>query len=111
MAQRYDAYEIKYARVNATADGDNSIITGVSEKSIVVLGYALNANAAGVVTLQDSAATPNVHASFALAANGSVSYAGGTNCPAFKIAVGNGLEVNNAAGVDTLGHVSYILVS
>lgn len=105
----YDSYEIKHARINATSDGDNTVISGVADKSIVVLGYAINANAAGVVTLQDSAGTANVHASFELTDGGSVSFAGGTNCPAFRVAKGNGFEVNCAAGVDCLGHVTYVL--
>lgn len=108
MAQRYDSYEVKYARVNATDDGDNTVVAAVTGKSIVVIGYAVNANAAGVVTFKDATAT---HASFELTDGGSVTYAGGTSCPAFRVTKGAALVVNNAAGVDCLGHLSYVLES
>lgn len=101
--------EHKYARVNSTSDGDNTVISGVAGKRIVVTGYAMVANAAGVITVQDSAGTPGVLASFELPDSGGVSYAGGPECPAFELPTGLGLEVSNAAGVDTLGHVTYHL--
>ena len=101
---------IKFARVNATADGDNTIITGVGGKKLRVLGYALVASAAGIITIQDSAGTPAILAQFPLAANGGVSYAGGLECPAFETPTGNGLEISNPSGVDTLGHITYIEV-
>lgn len=100
--------EVKYARINATADGDNTVIAAVAGKALRVLGYALNVTAAGTISLQDTAGTPVVHAQFALAANGVVSYAGGLQAPAFETASGVGLEVNNPTGVDTLGHISYL---
>lgn len=106
----HSTYEKKFARVSAADDGDNTVITGTANKSIYVLGYALNANAAGVVTIQDSAGTPVVHASFELTDGGVVTYAGSEDAPAFKIAKGLNLEINNAAGVDALGHLTYILV-
>jgi hypothetical protein len=99
---------IKYVRVNATADGDNTVITAVTGKKIRVLGYVLVANAAGAVTLQDSTGTPVIFAVFDLAANGGVSYAGGIDCPAFETDVGKGVEVSNGAGVDTKGHITYV---
>lgn len=110
MAYRAGVYEIKHARINATADGDNTVIAATTGKSIVVVGYALSVTVASTVTLQDSAATPVVHASFALPANGTVSYAGDVESPAFKLAAGTAFEVSNAATNDTLGHVTYILV-
>lgn len=110
MASPYANKEVKFARVNATADGANELIAATTGKSIVVLGYALNVNAAGVITLQDDAGTPVVHASFELVDGGGVSYAGSPECPAFKVAAGQALDVSNAAGVDTLGHITYVLV-
>lgn len=100
-------YEVKFARVNATADGDNTVIAAVSGKKIRVLAYVVNANAPGVVTLQDTAGTPVVHASFELTDGGTVSYPGGIFAPAFETAKGTGLEINNAVGVDALGHITY----
>ena len=108
MSSIYKDYEPKFVRVNATTDGDNTVIAAVTGKTVVVLGYAINANAAGVVTLQDTANT--VVASFELTDGGGVTYAGGPACPAFKLPKGLGLEISNAAGVDCLGHLTYILV-
>jgi hypothetical protein len=101
---------IKFARVNATADGDNTIIAAVAGKKLRVLGYALVATAAGTISVQDSAGSPAILAQFPLAANGGVSYGGGFDAPAFETPVGNGLEINNPAGVDTLGHLTYVEV-
>jgi hypothetical protein len=99
---------VEFVRVNATADGDNTVITGRSNERIVVLGYALNVNAAGVITLQDSAGSPAVFASFELVDGGGVSYAGSPECPAFAVTAALNLEVSNAAGVDTLGHITFV---
>lgn len=99
---------VEFVRVNATLDGDNTVITGRSNERILVLGYALNVNAAGVITLQDSAASPAIHASFELVDGGGVSYAGGPDCPAFVVASGLNFEISNAAGVDTLGHITFV---
>ena len=111
MATVYQNLERKFVRVNATADGDNTVITNSDvDKAIVVFGYALNVNAAGVITVQDSAGTPVVHASFELVDGGGVSYAGSSDTPAFVLAKGTNLEISNAAGVDTLGHITYALL-
>ena len=109
MATPYDNLEEKYVRVNATADGANTVITNSDvDKAIVVLSYALNVNAAGVITIQDSAGSPAVHASFELVDGGGVAYGGPR--AAFKVAKGLNLVISNAAGVDTLGHLTYALV-
>lgn len=104
-------YEVKHARINATADGDNTVISAVSGKKIRVLSYVINANAAGVVTLQNTDGTPVVYASFELTDGGTVVYPGGVFAPAFETAVGTGLEISNAVGVDALGHITYQEVS
>lgn len=105
-----ELFERKYVRVNATADGDNTIVAAVAGKAIRVLGYVLVVSAAGEIALQDTAASPVVHASFVLAANGGVSYAGGLGAPALETASGTGLEINNPVGVDTKGHLTYVEV-
>ena len=101
--------DIKHARINATADGANTVIAAVAATQLLILGYALAVTLAGTIALQDTAGTPAVHASFPLAANGGISYAGPTSAPAFEIAVGQGFVINNPAGVDTLGHVTYVV--
>jgi hypothetical protein len=99
-------YRLKYARVNATSDGDNTVISATAGKQITVIGYAIGVNAAGVITFQDTANT--VAASFELTDGGGVSFAGSFECPAFELAANTGFEVSTAAGVDALGHVTYV---
>lgn len=109
MATSY-ASDVKYVRVNATSDGDNTVVAAVASKKIRVLGYNLTVTGAGTVLMQDTAGTPVVHASFIMPANGVISYAGGPLAPAFETAAGAGLEISNPAGVDTLGHLTYVEV-
>lgn len=105
-----DTYEKKFARVNATSDGDNTVIAAVAGKTIYVLGYAINVNAAGVVTWQSTEASPTIVASYEFVDGGGATFAGSEDCPAFKLPKGTGLELNTAVGVDGLGHVTYITV-
>jgi hypothetical protein len=95
-------------RVNATSDGDNEIVAAKSGVKIQVISYALVVDVAGTVSLQDTAGTPTIHAQFPLAANGGVSYAGDTLSPAFTTDVGTGVEINNPAGTNTFGHLTYV---
>lgn len=103
-------YELKFARVNATSDGDNTVVAAVTApKRIYVLGYTINVNAAGVVTWQSTEGTPTVVASYEFVDGGGASFAGSFDCPAFALPPGTGLELSTAAGVDGLGHVTYIV--
>lgn len=99
--------QVKFQRVNATADGDNVIIAAVAGKKIRVLSYVVTVTVAGTMTMQDTQATPAIHAQFSLAAQGGASYPGNQSNPAFETAAGFGVEINNPAGVDTLGHMTY----
>lgn len=102
---------IKYASVNATNDGDNTVIAGVGGVKIRVLGYALTCTGTGTVLLQDTAGSPVIHARIRSGGDGGgASYGGGHDAPAFETATGTGVEVSNPAGVDTLGHITYIEV-
>lgn len=102
--------DVKYAKVDAAADGDNTIIAAVTGKKIRVLGYAPTgaSTAGGTITLQDTAVTPVVHAKLSLGATGGVAYSGGLDAPAFETAAGEGVEVNNPTGADTFGHMVYV---
>jgi hypothetical protein len=108
-------YEKRHVRVNATADSTQTVITGTAGKSIYVLAYSLtlSGTAAGASTIQDSAGSPAVYAAFTLAAANTaipVSYSGDEAAPAFKVAQGLNLVVNNATNVDLTGHLTYVLV-
>jgi hypothetical protein len=98
--------DVKYARVNATADGDNVVLAAVTGKKLVILGYQIQAiTTAGVVTIKDSAA--GVKATFDLAARQAVSYQGSSEAPAFETPTSEGLLINTQASQDVLGHLTY----
>lgn len=102
------ATPIKFVRVNATADGDNTVVAGVASKKLRVLGYVLTVTAAGLVAVKSS--TTTILAELSCDANGGASYAGGLYAPAFETAAGEALVVNTPVGVDAKGHVTYIEV-
>lgn len=103
-------YELKFARINATDDGDNVVVTNPhTQKSIVVLGYALVASGTGGVFAWESEGDVT-HATFDLLDNGGVVYAGSFDCPAFQCNRGHDLELSCPTGTDGLGHLTYILV-
>jgi hypothetical protein len=104
------AIVVKFAAFSATADGDNTIVAAVGGKKIRVLGYLVIATGAGVVTLQDIT-TGTDRAAIRSGGDGQGAvFVGSLECPAFDTATGEGLEVNNPAGVDSHGHVTYIEV-
>lgn len=114
---QYSGYKRQNVRVNATADATQTVIAAVPTDSyIVVIGYAVTVVSGatfGTSTLQDTAGSPAVFAAFATsAANQSVPvvYAGTEDAPAFELAKGVGLVVNNAPAVDMTGHLTYIVV-
>lgn len=102
--------DVKFAKVDATADGDNTVIAAVTGKKIRVLGYVLTgvSTAGATFTIQDTATTPVVHAKLSLPATGGVAYSGGLEAPAFETAAGTGVEINNPTGADALGHMVYL---
>jgi hypothetical protein len=101
---------IKYAMVDATSDGVNELVAAVASKKIVVIGYVLSVDLAGLIIIQDDTGTPVELAKLSLATDGVASYSGGINAPAFETSVGKALDINNPATVNTHGHLTYIEV-
>jgi hypothetical protein len=100
--------EFKFASISATKEGEeNTVIAAVTGKSIVVLAYAFSSTAEGTVVLKTSSGT---HASFNLAKQGGVAFAGDLECPAFKCAEGKALVLETPASTKSLGHITYVLV-
>jgi hypothetical protein len=107
------AHEVKFVRINATSDGDNTLISAVAEKRIRILGYSISntGSAAGDITIQDSAGTPVVFGTISLTNDAApISYAGGVFCPVAETDKGVGLEINCATNVDAVGHLTYQLI-
>jgi hypothetical protein len=65
-----------------------------------------NATTAGVFEVNDDASTN--YLTFEPTKGGSMTYAGGVDCPAFELAKGKALVIKNATGVDTYGHITYV---
>lgn len=109
-AERLATSTLRFKPIAAASDGDNTVIEGTVGKSIFILGYAVNVNAAGVIKFQDSAGSPVNFATFEFTDGGGASYAGGAGAPAFEVTKSLNLEINNAAGVDCTGHITYVVV-
>lgn len=101
---------VKTAAISATADALNEVVAAQSGKRIRVLGYVLNVNAAGTTQWRSGAST---------ALSGAMEFVDGGGvsvpiCPPgrfwFQTASGEALNLNNATGVDSLGHVVYEVV-
>ena len=104
-----DPNDIKFARVNGDADGDNAVVAAVAGKKIRVLGYSLIGSAAGIVTVKSNAtvlAELQVPAGLA-----PVPYAGGHDAPAFETAAGEALIFATQAAQDINGHLTYVEVA
>lgn len=108
---KFTTDSVGHVAIAATSDGDNTVIAAVPGKSIRVIGYAINVNAAGTCQFQDSAAeSPEVFAAFEFPDGGGATYSGSRADPAFEVVPGLALEVKVAEGVDATGHVTYELV-
>ena len=110
-------YPVKHVAVAAQADGVNVVLAGVAGKSIVVLGYTLTCTVAApgqslTGKFQSSAGSPVVLGTFFASDDdfpAPLSYVGNWEAPAFAVAVGDGLDILNGTGVDTVGHLTYML--
>jgi hypothetical protein len=97
----------------ATADGDNTVIAAQGTgKKIRVLGYALNINAPGTVQWKSNTT----------ALSGAMEFVDGGGLVApmcdpsigafwFETAANEALVITNATGVDSLGHVTYLVTA
>lgn len=103
-----DPNDIKFARVNADADSDNTIVPAVSGRKLRVLGYQLIASAAGIATVKSAA---NVLAELQVPAGlDPIAYAGGHDAPAFETGANEALIINTQVGQDVNGHLTYVEV-
>lgn len=102
-----DVAPIKYAVIDDASSPDNTIVTAVTGKRIVVVSYALVASAGVTVRFESGASGTALTGQMSLAANGGVS--SGFN-PGGHFATVAGallnLELGGAESVD--GHLTYI---
>lgn len=100
---------IESVRVNATADGDNTLVPAPGAgRRIVVLGYQLRFIGAGAFVLKSGAAGTTHLEEVGVAAPGTrLTYSGTHDGQAFVCDDNAALVVNNFATGDTLGHLTY----
>ena len=109
-------YPVKHSNIDASADGENSVVAAVAGKRIAVLGYQLavvHATARGTATFR-SLTTNTDHATFMSGTDDLdgpqvYSYFGDLQAPVFECEVGEALGLNNGSGVDCTGHLTYCL--
>lgn len=105
----WGAKDVKTLNLNADNDGDNLVLNPPADNpdaQLVVTGYMISLSAAGTVILRS---TDNGEQYLEVKDPGA-SYAGSFDAPAIITSPGEGLEVVNAAGVDTNGHMAYFWV-
>ena len=99
----------KFAAIDASTNGDNTIVAAVSGKKIRVLVYSLVCTLATTVRWKSGGAT-NKSGPMAFAANGGISV---PYCPVghLETATTADLVLNLSAGNQVSGHLVYIEVS
>lgn len=95
---------VKFAVVNASSSGDNTIVSAVGGKKIRVLSLVLVASAATTVEWQ-SATAGSLSGGMQLAANGG--YSMSSDYGLFETTAGEALQLNLSAANSIDGHISY----
>lgn len=99
---------MQFVPVDATADGANTVIPAIPGRPIRVVSYLLMVTQpANPLIVQDDDGT--LRAKFVCAANGGVSFPGSEVGCAFESGFGKALQVVNPVGVDTYGHMAYVV--
>ena len=96
-------------RINATADGDNTIVAAPGTKRrLLVHGFCLTGQTTAGTALLRSGAAGTIHGDFSLGTAGGVNLGGSIKDDAlFACDTNAALVINNSAGLDVRGHVVY----
>jgi len=97
----------KYAAINATANGDNTLIAAITGKKIRVLAYVLVADAAVGCAFEDGAGGDELTGQLPLAANGGVS-APFSPVGWFETSENTLLNLETDAAANVRGHLVYV---
>ena len=95
----------KFASINISSSGDNSIVAAVTSKKIRVLSYVIVADAA--VAAKFRSGTTDLMGAASLAANGGVA-APFNPVGQFETAATTALNLNLASAVGVRGHLTYV---
>lgn len=99
----------KYAVINATVNGNNTIVAAVSGKKIRVLSYSIVADAAVGVAFEDGAGGSELSGQMAFAANGGISVPF-SPVGHFETTANTLLNLETDAAANVRGHLCYIEV-
>jgi hypothetical protein len=99
-----------YAKISTTASGDTTVVTGISGKRIVVLGYTVLVSAD--TTLKWKSGSTDLTGPMPVVASGGISpvMSSGTYMDEFgvlKCADGENLVLNSSATANCGGHLTY----
>jgi len=103
---------MKYAPINASASGSNTVVAAVLNKRIRVVHYL--AIAAGDVTATWLSAATALSGPMAIPQNGGMAPASGVSSPAgifgqFQTEAGEALNLSLSGAVSVGGHLTYIV--
>lgn len=99
----------KYAAINATVNGDNTLVAAVVGKKIRVLSYVLVADAAVGCAFEDGAGGSELSGQMAFAANGGVSVPF-SPVGHFETTANTLLNLETDAVANVRGHIAYVEV-
>jgi hypothetical protein len=106
-------FEMKFAAINASSSGINTIVAAISDKKIRVVSYVIIA--AGAVTAAWQSGSTPLSGPMSLAASGGASASIGILAPIgtyglFQTNANEALNLNLGGAVNVSGHLCYILV-
>ena len=99
----------KFAAINATTNGDNTVVSAVAGKKIRVLSYSLVADAAVGVAFEDGAGGSELSGQMAFAANGGISVPF-SPVGHFETTANTLLNIETDAAANVRGHLCYVEV-
>jgi hypothetical protein len=108
-AARLTAVGFDYLAVNVASGETKTLVAGVENKAIIVLGYCLNLEGAGTLAFTGTGGAAVTLPDFSFPEKGGAVYAGSVNGPAFELPEGAALKLQ-ATGAVCDGHLTYLVV-
>ena len=106
----HQASEHKFAKISASSNGDNTLVSAVTGKKIRVLCYMLIANDAVNAKFQSGASGTDITGLHYFGAKGDGAAPGFCPVGMFEAAAGNLLNLNLSSGVAVGGWLVYVEV-
>lgn len=113
MPATVNGYNVQRVIVQATADGDNTVVAAPgANKAILILGYNLRSIGAGISIMKSGAAGAEIDSVTGVAAPGTRMAAADADSEVgvALVQTNQALVINNAAGVDVTGFLAYRII-